>query len=441
MRPLRPLAARAAAPVLCSILLLSMLGAPRVLRGIPNDSHQYFAFARAIASGDLFALRGAEVPESLAIRTPGFPLVILAGALFTDEMLDGYRLSHPVTAAATTLGVPLLLAPLCATWLSAPAVAGVLWISKTGYHRPLTEWTAANLLLWIFAFCARYAHAPTRRRLLILGFAACFCVLTRPALLPVLALPVLFAFLPWGSTPHRAPLIAAFSLLPLVMWMGFNLYRLDSFTLTPFGGFNVFGAARIVGNASPASDDDPRLAAFIEHINAHQTYPELRAGRQIKPGIEGGVPLSLWQAYNWNIHSVALPYLRAQRVDIVEANRLMLGYATRVLRADPWGYAGFVLQGLRRLLELLPLIPSLLLLPAWWLIKGRHRGLALAALALLLVDVAHVGLCALVELVINRYRWLSLFPLLGVAAITSAVFIQELVQARLRASHAGPQSG
>ena len=326
-------------------------------------------------------------------------------------------------------------------------MAGVLWISRTGYHRPLTEWTATVLLLWIFAFCARYAQAPSRRRLLIIGLTASLCVLTRPALLPVLALPLTFAFVPWGSTPHRARWVAAFSLIPVLLWMGFNLYRLDSFTVTPFAGVNIFGAARIVSTASPSPADDPALAAFITHVNRHPTYPKQRKGRrwrdteEILKGIEGGVPIAQWWAYNWNAHEVALPYLAKRGTSPVETNRLMLGYAGRVLRDNPWGYASFVLQGLQRLLELLPLLPSLLLLPAWWLRAGRHRGLALAALALLLVDVMHVGLCALVELVINRYRWLTYFPLLGVAAITSAVFIQELLQARWHAYRARPSSG
>ena len=188
------------------------------------------------------------------------------------------------------------------------------------------------------------------------------------------------------------------------------------------------------------------MAAFIEHINRHPKFPEQTRRRrwrdteELRPGIEGGVPTALWWAYNWNVHEVALPYLKQQNADPVETNRLMLGYANRVLRADPWGYVDFVLRGLKRLLELLPALPSLLLLPAWWLVRGRHRGLALAALAMLLVDVMHVGLCALVELVINRYRWLTLYPLLGVAAITSAVFIQELVQAGWKTYRARPSS-
>jgi len=443
---LLPFAARAAVPLVCSIVLLNMLGAPRVLRSVPNDSLHYAAFAQAISTGQLFTLHGAEVPAALSVRTPGYPLVMLGGSLVTGDLRDGYRLAHAVGAVATTLGVPLLLAPVCATWISAPAVAGALWISRTGYHRPLTEWTATLLLLWLFAFCARYAQAPSKRRLLWLGLAASLAVLTRPALLPVLALPLIFAVIPWGSTPRRASWVAVLSLFPVLLWMSFNLYRLDSFTLTPFAGVNLFGAARIVGTAAPDPADDPAMAAFVEHINQHPKFPEQSRRRnwrdteELLPGIEGGVPKALWWAYNWNIHEVALPYLKEQNADPVETNRLMLGYANRVLLGDPWGYVNFVLRGLGRLLELLPVLPSLLLLPVWWLARGRHRGLALAALAMLLVDVMHVGLCALVELVINRYRWLTLYPLMGVAAITSAVFIQELVQSGWKTYRARPSS-
>lgn len=52
---------------------------------------------------------------------------------------------------------------------------------------------------------------------------------------------------------------------------------------------------------------------------------------------------------------------------------------------------------------------------------------------MLLVGVVHVGLCARVEPIINRYRELTYFPLVGVATITTAVFIQEQARARPRA--------
>ena len=112
MKAFLPFAARVAAPLLCSILLLAMLGAPRVLRSVPNDSLHYAAFARAISNGKLFSLRGSEVPAALSIRTPGYPMVMLGGSLFTGNLRDGYRLAHAASAAATSLGVPLLLAPI-----------------------------------------------------------------------------------------------------------------------------------------------------------------------------------------------------------------------------------------------------------------------------------------------------------------------------------------
>ena len=66
-------------------------------------------------------------------------------------------------------------------------------------------------------------------------------------------------------------------------------------------------------------------------------------------------------------------------------------------------------------------------------IGTRRMGLALAALAILLVGVVHVGFCSRVEPIVNCYRERAYFVLVGVATITTAVFIQEQARARPRA--------
>jgi hypothetical protein len=408
---------------LAALLLGVLIGA--YLLGYPSrlvftpDAHEYVAFSDAILDGGLFSRRGSEVSKDLATRTPGYPLVIAAVRALGAGSESAVRAIHAALGLAALLCVPLLLRSQCPVWLSASGVLVALYCMRSYYARPITEWLSLVLLLFLFALCARHVENPGPRRLLAIGLTSAAIVLTRPALIAAGLFPFGFALLRGGSVRLRA-LAVSVSLAPVLLWMGFNLYRLGSFTLTPFTGPNLFGVAALVGHATPRAGDDPELVRFIEEVNRGKKPPpgeRVRLDRLERP------------AYDQNIHKLAEPIASEHGYDWMDFNRMLLVYSSRSLRAHPREYLAYVLFGLEKVLpDLALLFVPACVLPVYWLVRGRHRGLALATLALLGLHLAHMLLCASMEIMLPRYRMLTSCPLHGCALVLGGVFLLDLAR-------------
>ena len=412
-------------PLLATLLAAWLLGLPGEMQWW-SDAREYARFARAILSGEVFRLRGEEIEPALAIRTPGYPILLAGGMLVTAGDDSAVRLVHVGVAVATLLGVPLLLAGACSPWITAPSVLLVQLQMRSFYPRPITEWVAVHLLLWLFALAIRYGDLPRLRRLLWVGLLASACVLTRPALIVVLPLPLALAWLVPAESRLRSTALALLTLLPLLVWMGFNQLRLGTFNLTPFGGMNVFGVASLIADAGINEDDDVRQASFIGYVNQHRVpVPSLEVPPSDRAPAE--VYEACRRAYNTNIHEIAVPYAEEKGVRSVELNQAMLTYAVRVLRHHPGVYARYVLLGLRSLWQLLPLLPLVVVLPLFWLARGQNRGLALASLGFVAIHVGHIFLCAAIEVVIWRYWMLTFAPLVGASVIIAGLVASSAV--------------
>jgi hypothetical protein len=403
--------------LLCVLVGAYLFGSPPALKRSP-DVLEYEAFSEAILNGDLFTVRGEDVPKHLATRTPGFPALVAGFRAMGLGAEKAVVVGHALVGLVSLLGVPLLLRRYCPMWLSGPAVLVVLHAMRNYYDWPITEWLSVNLLLWLFAVCVRYVEKPTPSKLLGIGLLASAIILTRPALIVVGVFPLGFALIGAGQRRSVRALIVLASLTPLVAWMAFNAYRLGTFTLTPFAGPNIFGVATVVGHATPQQGDDQEFTRFIDTIN-----------RWKKPSVGKRLPLDendvlrVAKVYNYNIHELAEKLAEYRGYDSVAFNRMLLEYSRRSLLAHPGAYVEYIVFGMRvALRELAPLLITVGVIPVVWLVRRQHAGLAVATLAFLGLHLLHMLLCASAEAVILRYRDLTFSPLLGLSLITGGLF-------------------
>ena len=408
------------AALACCVLVGGyLLGYPSAL-SFPPDAHEYVSFSDAILNGELFSLRGSDVPKALATRTPGYPLAIAAVRALGPDTKSAVRALHAALALATLVCVPLLLRSYCPVWLSAPGVLVALYRMRWFYALPITEWLSLTLLLLLFALCVRQVEGPSQRRLFGIGLAAAAIVLTRPALIAAGVFPVGFALLRAGGSARVRALVVGASLSPVLLWMGFNLHRLGSFTLSPFAGPNLFGVAALIGHATARDGDDSELVRFIEEINR---------GKKPPPGERLALDGIQMPDYNFNIHELAEPLARERGFDRTSFNRMLLLYSFRSIRAHPRAYLEYVARGLVAPLKDLGLLfLPVGVIPVFWLVCGKHRGLAVATLALLGLHLVHMLLCASIELMNPRYVMLTSCPLHGLSLVTGGVFALSLAR-------------
>ena len=187
-----------------------LLGVPRDFVGSP-DANEYAEFCNAILDGRLFTRQGDEVSRALATRTPGYPLALAALTAFGLGSRNVLSVLHAGVALLTLLSVPLLLRRFAPVGLCAAGVLVAFLGMKSYYERPVTEWLALNLLLMSFALVVRYCERPVAMRLVAVGLAVSACVLTRPALIPTVLVPLGLACL----SPGRARIMLLVALASL----------------------------------------------------------------------------------------------------------------------------------------------------------------------------------------------------------------------------------
>jgi hypothetical protein len=244
--------------------------------------------------------------------------------------------------------------------------------------------------------------------------------------------PVGFALLRAGGRARVRALVVIASLSPVLLWMGFNLHRLGSFTLTPFAGPNLFGVAALIGHATAQDGDDPELVRFIEEINR---------GKKPPPGERVALDEIRMPDYNFNIHELAEPLAKERGYHRTSFNRMLLVYSLRSIRSHPRAYLEYAAHGLvEPLKDLRLLFLPVGVIPVFWLVRGEHRGLAIATLALLALHLVHVLLCASIELMYPRYLLLTSSPLHGLSVVTGGMLALSLARSAWR--RLGPhQSG
>jgi len=382
-----------------------------------SDSTEYMTFSAAIRSGELFA-PSVDQPLSrgLGTRTPGYPLLLAIAESVTPDTVVAVRVLHGLLAVLALLYVPIALRGEVPVVSSAVSVLFGQTLMQFYYTTAITEWACFNLLLTVFALSARAVDEPSLGRLSLLGFLCAYLILIRPAMIVVAAVPPLLALVQSRFGRVRALVAAAAPFVLILLWATFNLYRLGSFTLTPFSGMNVFGVATIVGTPEARPDDGPELAILIREVNARKLPP---AGETLESPRMAA--LGTANIYNWNVHQIGEVVRRQNGWDWVLYNRILIEYAWRAIRSNPSGYVAYVAGELGKLSRTLAIFLPAILFASFWLWRGRHRGLAVGLLVVVAIHVLHIVLCALVEVVIPRYEDLTSYVVLTALLVSVGV--------------------
>lgn len=398
------------------------------------DAFEYRAFADAVLSGELLARRPLQdVPRALVTRTPGYPLLLAAADLVVPGGQEAKRVLHLAIGLGGLLYVVLALRRECPAWITAPIVLALQWSMRRYFAAPLTEWSCFVGLLCLFATVVRALDAPSYRRLALVGLLTAALVLTRPALIVATWAPLASAVLQTKLSQLRAAVAALVPFALVVAWMGFNLYRIGTFTITPFAGMNAVGVAMLVGHAEVEPGDGRDMRALVRGINEIKQPPpgiSLDLAKMDVPGLA--------RLYNHDVHVVAEAVVQRHGWDRVTYDRMLLAYAGRAIRGHRAAYRAYVLFGIERLGVIVPWLLVALVLPVAWLVAGRHRGLALGVLLMLAIHVLHVILCAAVEVVIDRYFELTWVPLQMASLVALAVALRDLLL-RARSGFHAPQ--
>ncbi len=396
-------------------LLLIFLNATPEFNHLGPDTFEYLAFADEILTGKLFTLRAVDdIPIGSIIRTPGFPAVLALGKLFAPEDLRTAMLvGHSILFCVVFAGLAVF-----GRSYASPPVFGILVVPALLQMRPVfaglaSEWSAFCFLMLLIGCLLNYFKSPNPKHLLLLGIAASLVALSRPAVCIATTVPVLAAMhLPATSWPRRL-LIALVSLAAMWSWMGFNWYRLGSFSLAPRGGANIFCVGALVGKASVYPSDSQELRTFIEDLNRETvslSITEMAEERTLE------ISPSFFAKYVGN-YPIADKIAARSGINRVTENEYLGIYGIRAIRENASGYLLHLYYGAQNFALTGYLLLPAFFLPIVWLRKGKHAGLSWSVLAMLYVHVGHLSLVLLTQPLLSRYYAVTFYPLLTLSLL------------------------
>ena len=413
------------ASVLLPLILLVAVLATRPVMVQPyedkgfSDQTDYVLFATSIANGQIFEKRPInDIEWYRAVRTPGYPLLIVAATFgMTGDVANVFYL-HLAMAAFTLVFLAWVFRSECPPIVTGGVVlcAHVLLVPRL-YEAVLTEWSAYNVVLLILGLVYLCLKTQRTTYFIWLGLAAAFAALIRPSLLPLLVFaPLLWLWQrPFKWLEGFAVLATA---LPVVIWMAFNAYHLDSFSISGVRGIYLFGVGSQLGTVQAESTDSPELKSFIEHVNAN---------KKPVPGQEDNHVRNLTPAYKAtygiNMAFVAIPWGAQNGVGLIPLDREYMGvYGARAIAEFPANYAHYFSYGLKSFLSYgAPFLAiALLIIPVFCLRSGDNTNLAFAALVLFALHFVQAVLVAAIEGVGDRFMMLTFYPYL-VAVLVCAV--------------------
>ena len=331
-------------------LSLYLLGSAPIL-SYP-DTKGYLSVALGMVKGEFwFTQDSPTLSFSWAVRTPGYPLLLIPGLFVGDHSETYIRILHAAlggAAAAALASVAPLGATLRARACAVAAFLGVAsWIMRIDFTRVLTEWPAFCCL--VISLCYLFRFLATRRAtdLMLLSTAVSFAVLIRPVLVVALVLPVLGAILVRPRSIRRALAAVGCGSVLLVGWLAFNTYRFGAPSITPFLGFNAIGVAGFL----PAVD--PALLPPGANRDFGRAFVERRV---VDPGLTlpfaAGTPSEkVLEVYNRNAHEVAGQIAIERGRSAAEANALLVAYARTAILNAPKEYLAYVRYALGHFLH------------------------------------------------------------------------------------------
>ncbi len=379
-------------------------------------------------------LRG-KLPPSVLTRAPLYP-ALLAGASFgnpADATVCFVHLFLMLGGLVLFLAIIRPYAPLAAAMAAFAAVAADSMMLSSA---ALSEWTAIVLLLIELALVLRWCAGRSVFTLFGMSLFASLAVLTRPALGPVLLVPILCALRysrkptaeelhaeasrEFAETPstvfvvkslHPAMKAARYVFLaagfaPLVLWLAVNGVRLGVITIAPFSGISLLGVAALVGHPGDAKVSNGEMREYLALLEKDLVNP---------------VTGSEERRYHHVIWDVSMPFWDRSTVRLSEWNRLTGRLAVPVLAGDPAGYFGHVLRQFARQAKHFDWIDFLLLVAVsvlaakrralLWTPHGKTLGMAL------LLHVLHLLVCSLTGVMLFAAFMCTWLPVRGAAIL------------------------
>ena len=375
------------------------------------DSGSYIVFADSILSGDLFEKKDLnDISFGRAVRTPGYPLIVALAKLTSSDFISSLKLLHFVFGIFSIVFLSLVLKPWLPPIATGLSIVFVDICMGVYFGNIMTEWVAFNLLLVLVGLVVIGFRNPSNRNLCIIGLLASCIVLVRPAAIPVmLILPMLVIYR--RSLGIKDAILFVSTLLPLIAWMSFNLYHLDSFALGRVSGHNIFGIGTMIGYAEEEPGDSDELREFIRGVNAKKT-PAV--------GDEDEFVANFDKEYHTirltsNLFWIAYP-LRIEGMGAIPFDEQYLAvYGRRAINDHLDNYISYVLHGLKLSVQFVSpyLTLYLLLIPLFALYRNRNAVLAWVALVMFAIHAGQVILISVFQTIFVRYLELTFYPYVG----------------------------
>lgn len=401
------------------LIFFLLLGFPARIEKQP-DSDGYLFFASDIRSGALF--QQPQAPWYSVIRTPGYPALLALSQSLVGENPASIVLVHGSLALLTMVLIVLRFKKYVAPILLVLLTCFAFWLWREYYRTVLSEWTALCGLLLLLCAVPQNTFECSPKRVLVFGILLSLLVLTRPALIALLILAVLFiAFIVERQERRQVSVGLLLGLMPLFLWCTYNSYRIGTFNVAAFNGHNLFGVASLLGHAEFKREEWPDLYRFSTWVN---NYKLPRAGMEHE--YVAGLPGNYFNSpYNHNVYQVALEFEKERNHPRQYLDEMMSDYAKDVLISNPIGYFKFILAGLGSLQR----DCWLLIVSAVMLVMLARSGhpLTIVLAAALGAHLFHVGLCSAVQIVISRYYLLTMIPL---GLVTVVAFLSVLPKAK-----------
>jgi len=394
------------AAVIPALLLITLFSGYEQVQTRP-DSGGYIAIAKTLVSGEIFEkIPLDKVRWDRAVRSPGYPALIVIGTLGDTANINNMLIVHLIIALFTTVFLSWVLRHYSPPLLTGLAVVFVEVMMRDYYIAVMTEFTGFNMLLVLFGMTVMALRNPTLRMLFFIGLLASMATLVRPALIVTMVLmPLLWLYR--GKFKIADGLIAL-SALPVLLWMSFNLYTIEGFTLTQVRGLNYLGIGSQVGYAEEQPGDSDELKKFIKMMNELKKPPMGEEDEHIN---------NLDESYKFILlnNSLWVPYENRAQLNggpVIYDRELYEPYGRRAILANLGNYAKYVIFGLTLFYAIwFPYAVFVMaLIPLIGIYRQKNLLLSYGTLVMFAIHVIEGVLVSGYEAVWDRYIVLTFYP-------------------------------
>jgi hypothetical protein len=388
------------------------------------DSGGYITFANDIVSGEFFKKTDIDdVRWHRAIRTPGYPLIIVLATGGDTDNIDNMLIAHGVIGLLSLIFLSMTLRQYCPPVITGSVVALSQFFMRDYFSTVMTEFTVFNLLLVIFGLTVICIRTPSFAALFFLGLVASLAVLVRPAVIPVMALmPLMFLFYR-GFNIGEGCLLAV-STLPVLIWMSFNLHTIDAFTLTQIRGLQLLGVGTQVGYAEEKPDDPEGLKIFIRMMNERKG-PKMGEEDAYINSLDGATTKDY--RFNFYNNSLWIPFEIRLKLGVpvspISLDRNFYEpYGRRAITANFGNYVKYFIYGMTVFFSFgFPYAIFLfLVVPFWGIYRRKNLVLSYAALVMFAIHFGVGVLVSGIEAVYDRYVIATFYPY--IVAILTCLF-------------------